>query len=190
MRSRHVLLLALWLGGCNSGHHQSSDGGVALDLATAASFDLRGVAADLTVAADLEDAACNDLTLTGAPILTVPYLASDIPAFTGGTILDGSYILTSGGVYTGPGGMTGNFPGTFQARYRFAGSHVDFLADIPAGIASDAATFAVDDNGLTITPSCPSDADSIALAYTATSTSLTLGMPSGTMGSALVLTKE
>ena len=54
MRSRHVLLLALWLGGCNGSHHQSSDGGVALDLATAASFDLRGVAADLTVAADLE----------------------------------------------------------------------------------------------------------------------------------------
>ncbi len=186
-----VLWLALLLGGCGGAAHHGADGGGAPDLATAATVDLGPIAADLTVAAAPDLAvACSDLTLAGAPMVTLPYLASDVPAFSGGAIVDGSYVLSSGGVYTGAGGMTGTFPGTFRVRYRFAGSHVDLFAETPGGTTNDAATFALDDNGLTITPSCPDDAQPISTLYTATTSSITLGMVGGTTGTALVLTKE
>jgi hypothetical protein len=171
--------------GCGS----KSGGGA--DLATPANADLSTAADDLsmTMTGDMVSISpCNNLTLSGTPTVPVSYAAMGAPAFSGGTLVDGTYFITSGTFYSGAGGMTGSY-GTFRGVYRFSGATVDLLASTPQGIASETATVTKSGNDLTLAPTCGASGLSQEL-YSATSTSLSLGRITGSLGLLLTLTKQ
>jgi hypothetical protein len=173
------------LAGCGS-----RTGGGAADLAGAANADLSATADDLAGAAtgDMTSISpCNNLTLAGTPTVAVNYVAMGAPTFTGGTIADGTYFITSGAFYTGAGGMTGSY-GSFRGVYRFSGTTVDLLVSTPQGIESETATIATSTKNLTLSPTCGGQPSQEV--YTATTTSLSLGMITGSLGTALTLTKQ
>ncbi len=121
----------------------------------------------------------------------VQQMASTAPTPTGGTIADGTYVLTSGTLYTGAGGATGPLGLTLKQTWHFAGtaySHVSYdnssMTETRQGgtYMVIAGTF-----DLHLLQSCP-DADVQADQYTATTTTLTLYSTDASGTLALVLT--
>jgi hypothetical protein len=178
-----TLGVALW--GCGS----RTGGGA--DLAIGANADLSASGDDLAGATGGGDmtsiSQCSNLTLAGTPTVAVNYVATGAPTFTGGTIADGTYFITGGAFYTGAGGMTGAY-GSFRGVYRFSGTTVDLLVSTPQGLDSEKATIATSSNNLTLSPTC--GGQPVQEVYTATTTSLSLGMITGSLGTTLTLSKQ
>jgi hypothetical protein len=68
-------------------------------------------------------AECGAPAVCNHPV-TPEMVAENPPAMTGGTITDGTYVLVGYRIYTGPGGMTGMFPNTFEMVITIAGSEL------------------------------------------------------------------
>jgi hypothetical protein len=113
---------------------------------------------------------CNDLSLEGTPLVQFDYVALDAPASDGGTIVDGTYVLTSGSFYTGAGGRSGPAPDKGRAVYRFRAGRFDSFGDS----GSQSGTFTTRGNNLIVTPTCHAPGQTYFLNFSATSTTIML----------------
>jgi hypothetical protein len=129
---------------------------------------------------------CNAIVNT-APSVTITQVAADPPAFTGGTVVDGTYTLTNETIYTGDGGATGP-KGTTSTTFVFKGSTIQVAKD------SDPPTstygFAPSGTAYTAKGQCPPGLGDTAGWYTATATTFvaSLGAPGGDGGVPLYVT--
>ena len=74
-----------------------------------------------------DSAVCNTLDLTGVAAVTLTQVAGDAPSAAGGTVADGTYLLTKYTLYTGPGGPTGSLPLSVKARRQFSAGVVQTI---------------------------------------------------------------
>jgi hypothetical protein len=127
--------------------------------------------------------ACSGLTLDNATVVTTQEVAEAAPLPLGGTITDGTYVLTKDTVYTGPGGTTGSTGVQQQAIQRFAGSAIEVVVSQPPNpteaLSGTYATASVTNDAGTSTPTrisflftCPAGAPTSTFSYTATGTTL------------------
>jgi hypothetical protein len=146
-----------------------------------------------TLVADTKDAsadvapACNTLVL---PTSAVPdeYTADAHPTYVGGTLADGTYVLTKHVRY----GETGTSTTSSKARIVIAGGKAQFVAVFGGG-STKRSNFdlATSTNAITFTRTCPSASSETQL-YTATATTIEYCEcdPTGPKGEGLVFTKE
>jgi hypothetical protein len=162
-----LLVCAAWACSSSSSSTSSDSGaGTGTDGASegsAASGDDGGDAGDAGAVV------CNTLALGATPV-TITQVASDPPAFQGGTVVDGTYKLTSETIYTGDGGATGP-KGTATTTIQFQGGTIQAAKD------SDPPTstygFAPTGGTYYATGKCPPGLGDIAGSYTATATTFT-----------------
>jgi hypothetical protein len=76
----------------------------------------------------LDGGTCSNLSLTNAPIVGQQQVAEASPVPLGGTIPDGTYILSKDTIYTGPGGTTGATGLTLQEVQGFSGTTIEVLS--------------------------------------------------------------
>jgi hypothetical protein len=124
--------------------------------------------------APLSDAggACSDLQLTGSPVTDVGRDGTP-PSATGGSVTDGTYVLTSNEVYP-PGSAI--VPRQRRMTLGIAGTRLEVVSqdsDTPGVTLNASGTFTTTGISATITYSCGA-AGSFPLAYSATGTSLVL----------------
>jgi hypothetical protein len=122
--------------------------------------------------------ACNAIANV-ASMIALDYIASDPPTPHGGTIADGTYIMTAAGFYTGTGGVAGSSGVTSQVTIQISGSTIQVASK--ANPPNDHITTTVMTNGvnLTRTDTCP-DSTTQSGTYTATPTTLVVILPAGT----------
>lgn len=166
-------------GGCgdSAGSSDASDTAVVTDTASAADTASPGdtaSAADTLTGADVgEDTAvtaCNTLVNDGAVISKTGH-AEAPPAMTGGTIADGTYVLTALDQYNGHHGDT-----THKEKWAFSGSSVLAVSAEGGGDVRYAGTYSTAGNVLTLSITCPGPATISAL-YTATASTLVTEVP-------------
>jgi hypothetical protein len=136
-----------------------------------------GAAAD---APDDGPTVCTTLVNAGQPV-TASQVATAAPPFQGGTIAEGTYVLTSETVYTGPGGATG--PGSTQSiTIRIQSGTIEVAKDTDPPTS----TYMLAPTGTTYvaTGQCPPMLGDIVGSYTATTTTFvaSLGAPGGDGG--------
>ena len=120
-------------------------------------------------------AACNTLANTAKPV-TVEQLAENPPAPLGGTIEDGTYLLTGVAIYTGPEGPSGP-SGTAQTTIVITGSTIEVASrGVPP---TRTTTLSISGTTFTSTDTCP---DSVVASggFTATSTTFAIFIDGGT----------
>ncbi|MGH7435781.1 MAG: hypothetical protein ACRENE_08905 [Polyangiaceae bacterium] len=126
-------------------------------------------------AGDDGSAICTTLA-NPAPLVTIVQVASAPPAFQGGTVVDGTYALTSEAIYTGAGGATGPM-GTASITIQFKSGTIQVAKDT----SPPTSTYAFAPTGTTYlaTARCPAGLGNIAGSYTATATTFvaSLGAP-------------
>jgi hypothetical protein len=132
---------------------------------------------------------CNTIANAGADVFT-DNLAVAYPTgtFTGGTVADGTYVLTKLTQYNGPGGMTGK--DTIPEKQTLVVSGTTFNTVRKTGTTAEkrfASTFSVMGAELTTTDTCPVP-QTLKLDYTVTGTTLEMGFDLGPAG--LVFTYE
>jgi hypothetical protein len=176
MRSSFGLgCLLLWAAGCSSSS-SPSDGGAPQD---ATSTEGGGEAAPPAEAAGGDDSAsdgptvCNTLVNEGQPVTPVQ-VASAPPAFAGGTVADGTYVLTGQTIYTGDGGATGPTTPTQRITIQLQGSTFQVSKDSDPPTS----TYAFAPTGATYvaTGECPPLLGDLAGSYTATATTFTVSL--------------
>jgi hypothetical protein len=121
--------------------------------------------------------ACNALANT-AEVLQVPFVAEEAPATFGGTILDGTYVMTSAVEYTGVGGPSGSSGTTSQVTIVVSGGIVQVAAGGPP--PDDHLTVSITTKGsaLTYAYTCPKTFSEQG-SFTAASDSLIVELPAG-----------
>ncbi len=136
---------------------------------TATSPDL-GVE-DTAAAPDVEGV-CNNLVPTAATVAQVE-IAQDPPVLKGGTIAEGTYVLTKWEKYIGAGETPESSGQSRRDLISFAGNEVQFVVDMP-GVAflTFSFTYATDGNVMTATQTCP-DQNQASPNYEATETTFT-----------------
>jgi hypothetical protein len=140
-----------------------------------------------------DDAGCNTLLNCGAHIY-VTNVAQSAPSPQGGSVTDGTYILSDYRVFTGSGGLSGATAAWFAETMSFGTQLVDGGAgdagpsqttaweDVTATNAnptsrSSSGTATFTGLGVTITKSCPSTGSPFDSNFTATATDLVLLLP-------------
>ena len=133
-------------------------------------------AADGTAGSDANPAdttqTCNTLDLGAAQPISLNQVASDEPVATGGTIFDGTYLLTKWTTYTGPGGATGPLPLAIRVRRDFGMGTVQTIEDDGARVQHLTSLLTTSDTSFTETDTCPG-ATVDRGTYTATSGTIT-----------------
>jgi hypothetical protein len=165
-------LLVVPVGACSSPDSGTSvDSGTQLD--STASLD---GAPDGFVQGDANsfDArkACNTLDLGAADAITLIQVAGQEPVAMGGTISDGTYLLTKFTTYTGPGGLAGPLPLTLKVRRDFAGGTVQTVQDDGSSVRHFTAMVETTGTAFTETDTCPGTTVDQGT-YTATATTMT-----------------
>ena len=102
------LALAVLLSACSS-HHDTPDLGVA-DLASS------GLPSSDLASSDLAVVTCTSIGFDDAPFVTSSFVPGDSPTLSGGTLLDGTYVLST---YTYHGQDADLAPATIQVRGQF-----------------------------------------------------------------------
>lgn len=122
---------------------------------------------------------CNAVANIGAAVTAVN-VASAPPTATGGTIVNGTYVLTAVRAYTGPGGASGPATGTASTTMVITGAgtaamRFETITETSEGrtIRSTMSVAYTSATTLTQTPICPSGF-SMVYSYSATPTSLRL----------------
>jgi hypothetical protein len=118
---------------------------------------------------------CNTLANT-ASVVDVAQVAQDPPSAQGGTIANGTYLLTAATIYTGPDGPTGN-SGTAQVTVLIDGAMVQMVSS--GQPPTRTVTLATTGTSFTSTDTCP-DTSSATGSYTATPTTLAITLAAGT----------
>lgn len=118
---------------------------------------------------------CNALSLGAAPTVVVTRVAAAVPTFTGGTIANGLYYLTSLAIHTGPGGATGPTTGTQKSALQISGGSSLQLVQSVNGCPSRSlnATVTTSGTSMILNATCPA-LGSASSPFTATSTTLLL----------------
>jgi hypothetical protein len=135
--------------------------------------------------------ACNTVPNGGATV-TLVRVPQAPPAPTGGTIADGTYVLTSLVQYTGPGGASGPTSMMVRMSMRIGGGRLDLVQNTGSGdqtLTYDLATMPAM-NLLTITPTCPSAGPPQPSLYSASPTELRAYGNGQTSSPLYVLTKQ
>jgi hypothetical protein len=158
-------------GGSQGDGASQSDGGSGNDGSTPADGGTTDAAQDVTPESggggDGAPTVCNSI-VDVAQTITVLLAGSGLPpTATGGTIVDGTYALTTGVIY---GNYNGPSPHV-RVAIQITGSTVQIVDDSAATTKTTTATFMAAGTGITATDTCP-DANVVNEAYTATSTSL------------------
>ncbi|HEY8073756.1 MAG TPA: hypothetical protein VIF62_06600 [Labilithrix sp.] len=107
--------------------------------------------------------------------IDVQQTATDPPAAMGGTIADGTYVLTSATLYTGAGGATGSLGLTLAQTWHFSGTayaHVSFDQMSMLDVHQSGTYASVSAISLHLIQTCP-DSDFGSEEYTATPTGVT-----------------
>jgi hypothetical protein len=99
--------------------------------------------------------ACNTLDLGAAAAIPLTQVASQEPVAMGGTISDGTYLLTKFTIYTGPGGATGPLPLSLKVRRDLAGGTFQTVQDDGSNVRHFTATLTTTDTAFTETDTCP-----------------------------------
>lgn len=112
---------------------------------------------------------CNAITNV-APIVGKTTHAGPPPAMTGGTVMDGTYVLTAMDKYNGTTGSN-----THQETWIFSAGQVQIVAvdSSMSGEIRAAGTYATVGNGMTLNLTCPTST-SVMNPYTASATQLLL----------------
>ncbi|HEY8087251.1 MAG TPA: hypothetical protein VIF09_05390 [Polyangiaceae bacterium] len=119
--------------------------------------------------------ACNTLANV-ATTVTTAQIAADPPALQGGTIADGTYVLTSVAIDTGPAGPAGA-SGTDRVTIEVAGSTIQEVSDGPP--VTRTVTLTTSGSQFTATDTCP-DTTVVQGTYSATATTLVVAFGGGT----------
>jgi hypothetical protein len=127
-------------------------------------------------------------TVNGACGITTASAAGALPAFTGGTISDGTYFLTSATSY----GNNGSAGQTQRITMSFTGGAFTLVQDSDVGCnsaPSAAGTASTSGTQLTLSITCPA-ADSEVASYTATSTTFSYSFGTGSSGTVFAFTRQ
>lgn len=132
-------------------------------------LELSACGGSASTQSDTGDAAsaCNTLANDGAPV-TLRVAVGQAPAPRGGSITDGTYVLTDAVRYTGSSGTKGG-GSTLRMTVRIIGS----AAEIADGDQRASAKFSTSGTQLVATDTCP-DNHTQTLGYTATNSALTV----------------
>lgn len=132
--------------------------------------------------------ACTALTL--GPAVTVMAVAEEGKVLTGGTIADGTYVLTSATDYTGAGGATGS-RGTLQRTVRYNAGKFEFIRkDMGAAVEVGSGSFAIKDGRYDQHLTCPTDRSAFGAMFEADATTLKMYIGGdGTNPRLVVMTK-
>jgi hypothetical protein len=129
---------------------------------------------------------CNNLDLPASSV-TIAQGAGAPPTPTGGTITDGTYLLTALTDYSTSGSEAG---ATAMAVYRFSGTSVDRVGRRPDGrVERGTGTYSLSGTSITLTLSCGASSTLGTQGYSATATTLTLTDAPGTKSLVATLTK-
>jgi hypothetical protein len=172
---------ALLAAGCSSSPSDTSGDAGHADSALAsetsagheAGFDAPAETA--TEDAEMEAVVCTTLANTAAAV-PVQTFAVDPPTPLGGTIVDGTYLMTEAAIYTGPDGPSGT-NGTSQTTIQITGSTIQIVSagDPPTRTI----TLATSGTSFTSTDTCPDTSTVIQGSYTATATTFVVQFPGG-----------
>jgi hypothetical protein len=112
---------------------------------------------------------CNDLVITGQTVDRIGVLG-DPPAGKGGTIVDGTYVLTDYSVFVGAGGVGGPTGITAKGAIRFTGGRVDELLEFGGtgnpSVVSTSSSYGATAATFATTQLCPSSGVGATLQYT------------------------
>jgi hypothetical protein len=111
---------------------------------------------------DIDSPACNDLANIAVPV-EVHAVAAPPPAPEGGTLVDGTYVVTASTLYTGEGGASGATGDEVRMTVRIRGAQADSVFD---GV-NRSAVLTVDGTRVHSASTCPSKA-SDAVGFTST----------------------
>jgi hypothetical protein len=127
---------------------------------------------------------CNAL-VNGAPQVTANQVASVAPPATGGTLVDGTYFLTSVTIYTGFGGATGPTGSAESVTLQLASGIAQSVAGSSGSVSHETATLTpTSPTTLTASTTCPAPKTPTTLSYSATATSF---FAQSTFGSTTIL---
>ena len=132
-----------------------------------------------------DDGMCTDLVNAGVVVAKTTH-AQPPPAMTGGTIAEGTYLLTAMDKYNGRSGSN-----THRETWRFSGNRVEAIMEnsLAPGIVSRASgTYTVSGNAFTVHLTCPQGGD-VVQTYTATAAQV-LMMPSDDPNEVHTYTKQ
>jgi hypothetical protein len=107
---------------------------------------------------------CNKLANLGSPV-PGNLVANAAPAPTGGTLVDGTYVLTKYQVYTGPGGQSGPSGQSLASTLALAGSTYEAVSSTGGSDTRVNGTFTTSGTSYTATVTCPGG-PTTALGYT------------------------
>jgi hypothetical protein len=133
-------------------------------------------------------AVCSDLVLTGSPVQPMIVMERE-PSSTGGTIADGTYVLTSATMYGNPGRTL--LP--MRAVFRISGNKIELIESDGGGSYTQSGTFTTNDadGSMTVTFTCGGNGMPGGAFYSATATTLTISQPASPIAAPiLTLTKQ
>ena len=171
------ILGASWVAGCSSSSTSTpasgGDGGASADAATtsdAASTTDGATTSDASTATDGASGDCNTLTNVGT-VVSETTNASALPAMTGGTIVDGTYVLSSAVEYAGSTADTK----THKRTLKISGTTIQIVNSDNGGPDVHATlSIAPSGNKMNETMTCPVAGAVTQGAYTATATTLAI----------------
>lgn len=199
-----ALLLALVLGAstfaCSSsdstGTTAESDTGTPADSSTTSD----GSAEDTSVAVDTgvadtvvkadSPAGCN-MVDNVADVVTTTRVAEALPTLPGGTVADGTYVVTAVTEYTGTGGATGPVAGdTMKQTMRLAAGKFEIVRVQKTNPEKrSAGDFKTSGTTFTMTGACPTASGDVPVNYEATGTTLKISLGT-TLKTVITYTKK
>ncbi len=139
-------------------------GGGSIDAAsTDASIDARPIDA----------AACNAVVNQGTLLATLQ-VAQAAPSPGGGTIVDGTYVVTASTIYTGVNGVTGPNGAMVRATSVNSAGAYQYIDDGGGTVNRSAGTYSTTTTNITIVQTCPDPTQLTFTRYDASPTALTI----------------
>jgi hypothetical protein len=185
MKLSLVLSCAALLGaaGCSSNPSDTSgdaghaDSALASEASTGHDTGVDSPAETAMEDAEMEAAVVCTTLANSAAAVPVQTIAADPPTPEGGTIVDGTYVMTETAIYTGPDGPSGT-NGTSQTTIQVTGTTIQIVSagDPPTRTI----TLATSGTSFTSTDTCPDTSAVIQGSYTATATTFVVQFPGGT----------
>lgn len=133
--------------------------------------------------------ACNALANV-AEVVTTQQVAEALPSLKGGSVAEGTYVVTAVTAYTGPGGATGPKTGTtMQQTMRLAAGAFDIVRIQNGGTEKrSSGAYSTSGTAFTLGGTCPTTS-SVPVEYDATPTTLRISLGS-TIKEILTYTKK
>lgn len=121
----------------------------------------------------IDAAACNAVVNQGT-LLAIQQVAQAAPTPAGGTILDGTYVVTASTIYTGVGGLTGPNGSMVQATSVNSAGTYQYVDEGGGTVNRSIGTFSTGATDITITQTCPDPTQLTFTRFDASATTLTI----------------